>query len=422
VSGVRNIEHSDVQATLRDMWETRPTRRSDERQVAGVAAAIARRYDVDPTLVRIGFVVAAFSGIGGALYIAGWIALPADKDRVDTRPPARRGLAIIGLVVAAAVTMGWLGGGPGVPSLLVGVALVGLLFLLHRKRAEELGAAGPTVATDAPTTTTAAAGGPSLVKEGVPVADPRTAAEPLPPVPPAWDPLGAAPFAWDLPEPGPAPEPAVPARRRAPVTAVTLGVALLAGAVTSVVMLLTGGLTVDSLPTMLGVLLAVVGTGLVVGSFLRAGRGLIPVALLLSALAWGALTVPAGAWESGFESVDLTPASAAAVQRNYEYAVGDFDLDLSRIDLSSSAAGNVEPLRSRISSGMGDVTVVVPEDADVTVSAEAGVGDLRVLDQERSGPGIQLDVTDLGADGVASGRPLVLDIEMGAGNVEVRRG
>jgi hypothetical protein len=38
---------------------------------------IARRYDIDPVLVRIGFVVAAFSGIGAALYIAGWIALPA---------------------------------------------------------------------------------------------------------------------------------------------------------------------------------------------------------------------------------------------------------------------------------------------------------------------------------------------------------
>ena len=52
----------DVQGTLRDMWETRPARPRDDRQIAGVAAAIARRYDIDPVLVRIGFVVAAFYG------------------------------------------------------------------------------------------------------------------------------------------------------------------------------------------------------------------------------------------------------------------------------------------------------------------------------------------------------------------------
>src|SRR6185312_4631538 len=93
VSGVRNIDQSDVQATLRDMWETRPARRADDRKVAGVAAAIARRYDLDPTLVRIGFVVAAFSGIGAALYIAGWFALPSETGPSGV-PRSRQGLAI----------------------------------------------------------------------------------------------------------------------------------------------------------------------------------------------------------------------------------------------------------------------------------------------------------------------------------------
>ena len=69
---------SDVQHTLREMWETRPARPREGRQLAGVAAAIARRYDIDPVLVRVGFVVAAFYGIGAALYIAGWVLLPDD--------------------------------------------------------------------------------------------------------------------------------------------------------------------------------------------------------------------------------------------------------------------------------------------------------------------------------------------------------
>src|SRR6476659_10797001 len=74
---------TDVRSAFRDMWETRPARPRDDRQIAGVAAAIARRYDIDPVLVRVGFVVAAFYGIGAALYIAGWVLLP---DEPDTGP------------------------------------------------------------------------------------------------------------------------------------------------------------------------------------------------------------------------------------------------------------------------------------------------------------------------------------------------
>ena len=87
------MKTTDVQGTLREMWETRPARPRQDRQVAGVASAIARRYDIDPTLVRIGFVVATFAGIGAALYIAGWVVAPGGADR--TRPTrsvdARRG-------------------------------------------------------------------------------------------------------------------------------------------------------------------------------------------------------------------------------------------------------------------------------------------------------------------------------------------
>ena len=44
-------------------------------------------------------------------------------------------------------------------------------------------------------------------------------------------------------------------------------------------------------------------------------------------------------------------------------------------------------------------------------------------DREDAGPGAELRVNeDLGADGVRSGRLLVLDLEAGAGNVEVHRG
>jgi len=48
--------------------------------VAGVAAGVADYFDVDPTIVRIGFVVLAFlGGLAVPLYAAGWLLIP-DED------------------------------------------------------------------------------------------------------------------------------------------------------------------------------------------------------------------------------------------------------------------------------------------------------------------------------------------------------
>src|SRR6476619_5344051 len=91
---------TDVRSAFHDMWETRPARPRDDRQIAGVAAAIARRYDIDPVLVRVGFVVAAFFGIGAALYIAGWLVLPDTAADPAVPEPRKRGILVVGLVIA----------------------------------------------------------------------------------------------------------------------------------------------------------------------------------------------------------------------------------------------------------------------------------------------------------------------------------
>ena len=47
------------------------------RQVAGVCGGLAERFNVDPTLVRVLFIVLAiFGGAGIVLYIALWIVVP----------------------------------------------------------------------------------------------------------------------------------------------------------------------------------------------------------------------------------------------------------------------------------------------------------------------------------------------------------
>ena len=47
--------------------------------VAGVAAGLADYFDIDPTLVRIGFVVLALlGGLAVPLYLAGWLLIPEE--------------------------------------------------------------------------------------------------------------------------------------------------------------------------------------------------------------------------------------------------------------------------------------------------------------------------------------------------------
>jgi phage shock protein C len=58
------------------MAQGRLTRSETDKRIAGVAGGIAEYFDVDPTLVRIGFVIAAFMGFGILAYIVLAIVVP----------------------------------------------------------------------------------------------------------------------------------------------------------------------------------------------------------------------------------------------------------------------------------------------------------------------------------------------------------
>ena len=54
-------------------------RAGPNRMLAGVAAGLAEYFDVDPTLVRIGFVVFSLAGgLAVPLYLAGWLLIPEE--------------------------------------------------------------------------------------------------------------------------------------------------------------------------------------------------------------------------------------------------------------------------------------------------------------------------------------------------------
>jgi signal transduction histidine kinase/phage shock protein PspC (stress-responsive transcriptional regulator) len=72
--------------------DARPRLRRDRSGgwIAGVCAGLARRFGVDPTLVRLGFVVAtAAGGAGVALYLLAWLVVPAgDAPAAGLRGPS----------------------------------------------------------------------------------------------------------------------------------------------------------------------------------------------------------------------------------------------------------------------------------------------------------------------------------------------
>ncbi|MGA7418967.1 MAG: PspC domain-containing protein [Acidimicrobiales bacterium] len=54
-------------------------RPNEGRMLAGVAAGIAECFDLDPTVVRIGFVaLGLLGGLAIPIYVAGWLLMPAE--------------------------------------------------------------------------------------------------------------------------------------------------------------------------------------------------------------------------------------------------------------------------------------------------------------------------------------------------------
>ncbi len=70
---------------MTDAQPKRLTRSSTERILAGICGGIGQYFNIDPTIVRIIFVVLALSGgIGIGLYIALWIIMPQEGATVTS--------------------------------------------------------------------------------------------------------------------------------------------------------------------------------------------------------------------------------------------------------------------------------------------------------------------------------------------------
>jgi phage shock protein C len=56
----------------------------DGRLVTGVCVGLAAYFGIDPTAVRLGFVLLTFlGGLGALLYLGAWVVIPEETDGVS---------------------------------------------------------------------------------------------------------------------------------------------------------------------------------------------------------------------------------------------------------------------------------------------------------------------------------------------------
>ena len=113
-------------------------RNSEGAVLAGVAAGFADYFGVDPTLIRLGFVLlAVFGGSGLVLYVVSWVLMPSAGEGAgadEASPAERMARDAVARGEKVADRMYRSSEGPSRGRLVAGVILVGvgLVFLLER--------------------------------------------------------------------------------------------------------------------------------------------------------------------------------------------------------------------------------------------------------------------------------------------------
>ncbi|MEV4819099.1 PspC domain-containing protein [Micromonospora tulbaghiae] len=254
------------------------------------------------------------------------------------------------------------------------------------------------------------------VDEPPAVPPPAPVGAPLPPggYRPPFAPHG--PYAGSQPVPPPVRPPRPPKRpkERSPLGAITFSLIFLALGVVAMLDLL------DVFPVgaagYFAAVLATIGLGLLVGTWFGRARWLIALGLVTAA-ALGIATV-AESYDRvrGIDgNVTWAPTDLRDLADRYENNLGDATLDLRGIDFDK------QDVQVTVDVNLGNATVVVPPNVDVTTVADVNAGDATVFGRRSGGlGGRQWETTDAGADGPGGGK-LRLYVHVNAGKLEVTR-
>jgi hypothetical protein len=169
--------------------------------------------------------------------------------------------------------------------------------------------------------------------------------------------------------------------------------------------------TVD-VQLVLAVTMLVLGAGLVLGAWYGRGRRL---------MAWGSAVavalIVAASWsiplKGGIGDRTWAPDTIAEVRSDspYRLAIGEGTLDLTAILPGES-------FEVEASVGLGQLTVLVPDDVNLDGQAHAGIGNIQLPGETDAG-GIDVD-RNIDVRGTST-TTIVLDLKVGTGEVKVLR-
>ena len=364
-------EQPSVQRILR--------RRSDDRVIAGVANGLGEFLNVDPLLIRIGFVgLMVFGGLGLLLYVGAWLLVPEEgrDDSIIEQLLERAGLTtsrfLVGLllVVGALLFFGGMGNAVAYSDIAIGLGVALMVIVLGgvilRQGKLESGA----IVTP--------------VRAPVPKAAPRV------------DSVVARPARVARQQ---------RKRARSPLGWYVLGAMLTAIGLLALATNVSGA-AVD-LGQFFGVALAVLGVGLVFGAWWGSARLLILLGILLlpPAIAASFITTPI---EGGLGYHRFSPTSPDELRAEYRLVGGQVELDLTNVEAGS------EPVEIAASVAVGEVFVLLPADAGIELDADVGLGGLFLFGAYQSGTALE---DRYAIDG--RGPRFVLGLEAGIGAVRV---
>jgi phage shock protein PspC (stress-responsive transcriptional regulator) len=351
--------------------------------LGGVAGGLGDYFNIDPLLVRIGFVgLMIFGGAGLVLYVVAWLLIPAHGQdasnlegflsRLGLTP---RRLAWIGLVLVAIVLISgmpisgpldgsgtvYIGPLPGMNSgALWALAIIVTGIVLLRRR-------------DAAATVSAPPG--TAVAPATAIQVPQARVE-------------------------------VPPRPRSPLAlyvcaAVLLSIGLLAIVSQVAELAVRPG-------QFFGAALTVIGIGLIVGAWWGRARILILLALLLAPLAVTASFITAPL-EGGIGDHRYVPVTTAEVQDEYRSLAGRTILDLQELQTGPGT------IHIAASVAAGQLVVILPEGASIELRSRVGAGDSYVLGSQDAGTSLDNRYVRHHLNQTT----YVLDLEVGIGQVFV---
>jgi len=407
-----------------------------DRVVAGVASGLAAHMEVDPTWVRLAFVVLAFcGGIGVILYIAGWVLVPA-ADGIPpygVAPPPRAGrgpgadLRIVAgaffLIIAVLVLAGNFAFYDS--GLVWGVALVviGVLFLVG----DSWPAGHPAVPPATPFEPASPAGFappapgsgpvPAAYSPTLPVDQLHTAPSGYSYTAPAYTPSS---YRFYTPQPAYPPAaygtPAAWSGTAVNSSGIRLGVFGLAAMILAIgvaLILESAGAIHLTVAIGFGIVFVVLGLTLVAGA--RFGRSplLICLGICLLPFAAAAVLVPEPL-SGGVGNVSYAPPTLTSVQPTYRLIAGQMVVDLSGVDLGGRSVAVTSSV------AFGHLVVVVPADTTVDLTSRLGAGEVNLLG--RTDSGVQISSHFDEAIGTSPTGTLTLSVAVGCGQLTVETG